>query len=90
MIDNAAALSPLPIEDAPLFGVFEGLRACERIPPATMSMRLARQSIVAGLALSGVAMIFAAFGFIAPTEGALLQEAIDVAVILNALRASWS
>jgi hypothetical protein len=33
-----------------------------------MSMRLARQSIVAGLALSGVAMIFAAFGFIAPTE----------------------
>ena len=60
MIDNAAALSPLPIEDAPLFGVFEGLRACERIPQATMSMRLARQSIVAGLALSGVAMIFAA------------------------------
>jgi cation transport ATPase len=53
-------------------------------------MRLARQSIMAGLALSGVAMIFAAFGFIPPTEGALLQEAIDVAVILNALRASWS
>jgi uncharacterized protein len=31
MIDNAAVLSPLPVEDAPLFGVIEGLRACERI-----------------------------------------------------------
>jgi len=31
MIDNAAVLSPLPIEDAPLFGVLEGLRACERV-----------------------------------------------------------
>lgn len=54
------------------------------------TMRLARQSIGVGLGLSGVAMAFAAFGFIAPTQGALLQEAIDVAVILNALRASWS
>ena len=31
MIDNAAVLSPLPAEDAPLFGVLEGLRACERV-----------------------------------------------------------
>lgn len=54
------------------------------------TMRLARQSITAGLTLSGIAMIFAAYGYIPPTEGALLQEAIDVAVILNALRASWS
>jgi cation transport ATPase len=34
-------------------------------------------------------MLFAAFGHIEPTVGALLQEGIDVAVILNALRASW-
>ncbi len=54
------------------------------------TMRLARQSIGFGLGLSGVAMVFAAFGFIAPTQGAFLQEAIDVAVILNALRASWA
>lgn len=54
------------------------------------TMRLARQSIIAGLVMSGIAMIFAAFGYIRPTEGALLQEAIDVAVIMNALRASWS
>ena len=54
------------------------------------TMRLAKQSIVAGLFLSGVAMIFAAYGMIQPTQGALLQEAIDIAVIMNALRASWS
>jgi cation transport ATPase len=53
-------------------------------------MRLARQSIVTGLTLSGVAMAFAAYGLIPPTQGALLQEIIDVAVIMNALRASWS
>ena len=49
---------------------------------------IARQSILAGLGLSAVAMVFAAFGFIPPTVGALLQEAIDVAVIVNALRSS--
>jgi cation transport ATPase len=43
---------------------------------------------VVGLGLSVIAMVFAAGGAIAPTVGALLQEAIDVAVILNALRAA--
>jgi cation transport ATPase len=42
----------------------------------------------AGLGLSGIAMLFAAAGMIAPIPGALLQEVIDIAVILNALRAS--
>jgi cation transport ATPase len=32
-------------------------------------------------------MVLAALGFIVPVAGAVLQEAIDVAVILNALRA---
>jgi len=62
----------------------------EAVAISRRTMRLARQSIATGLVLSGVAMVFAAYGFIPPTEGALLQEAIDVAVILNALRASWS
>ena len=53
------------------------------------TMRIARQSIVAGLGLSAIAMMFATFGYIPPTVGALLQEGIDVAVIFNALRASW-
>lgn len=50
------------------------------------SLRVARQGIVAGMGLSAVAMGFAAFGFLTPVAGALLQEAIDVGVILNALR----
>ena len=49
---------------------------------------VARQSIVTGLVLSGLGMIAAAFGYIPPTVGAVLQEVIDVAVIVNALRAS--
>ena len=51
------------------------------------SLRIARQSVLAGMALSLVAMGFAAAGMIPPVDGALLQEGIDVAVILNALRA---
>jgi heavy metal translocating P-type ATPase len=48
--------------------------------------RIARESIGVGLALSGAAMVWAAAGGIAPVAGAMLQEAIDVAVIVNALR----
>jgi len=51
------------------------------------SLSIARQSVVFGIGLSLVAMGFAAFGYIPPIGGALLQEGIDVAVILNALRA---
>ena len=49
---------------------------------------IARQSIMVGLGLSGLAMVAAAMGYFSPTTGALVQEAIDVAVILNAVRAS--
>ncbi|WP_371348974.1 heavy metal translocating P-type ATPase [Ancylobacter sp. IITR112] len=54
---------------------------------ARRARAIARQSVVAGIGLSTLGMIAAAFGLLAPVEGALLQEAIDVAVILNALRA---
>jgi P-type E1-E2 ATPase len=47
---------------------------------------IALQSVVVGLGLSLSAMVAAAFGYLSPVEGALLQEVIDVAVILNALR----
>jgi heavy metal translocating P-type ATPase len=60
----------------------EGVRISQR------TMRIARQSIWFGLGLSAGAAAVAAFGGIAPVQGALLQEMIDVAVILNALRAS--
>ena len=51
------------------------------------ALGIARQSVVLGIGLSGIAMLFAAAGYIPPLAGALLQEGIDVAVILNALRA---
>src|SRR6056297_388691 len=49
--------------------------------------RIAVESVVAGIGLSVLGMIAAAFGYLTPVQGALLQEVIDVAVILNALRA---
>lgn len=55
---------------------------------AKRTIGIALGSIKWGIGLSIVGMVFAAFGFIPPILGAFLQEAIDVAVILNALRAS--
>lgn len=63
-------------------------RVTEAIAISRRTLRIARQSVWAGLGLSGLAMGLAALGYIPPTAGALLQEGIDVAVILNALRAS--
>ncbi len=54
---------------------------------ARRSRRIAMQSAVVGMGLSLVAMGFAAVGLLPPAAGALLQEGIDLAVILNALRA---
>ncbi|MDR5653662.1 heavy metal translocating P-type ATPase [Ruixingdingia sedimenti] len=63
----------------------------DRIAPgveiARRSRRIALESVVAGIGLSVLGMIAAAFGYLTPVQGALIQEAIDVAVILNALRA---
>jgi CBS domain-containing protein len=62
-------------------------RVSDAISIAKRARRIALQSIVAGMAMSGIAMAFAALGWLPPVAGALTQEAIDVAVILNALRA---
>ncbi len=51
------------------------------------TVKIAKQSIYGGILLSIIGMIFAVFGFITPVAGALIQEAIDIIVILNALRA---
>jgi heavy metal translocating P-type ATPase len=48
---------------------------------------VAKQGIFLGLGLSFALMVIAAFGFIAPSLGAIFQEIIDASVILNALRA---
>jgi len=55
---------------------------------AKKTIRIALQSILWGMGLSIAGMVLAAFGLIPPITGAFLQEAIDVAVIINALRAS--
>ncbi len=62
-------------------------RVSDAVTIAKRTRAIAMQSIAAGMALSGVAMAAAAFGWLTPVAGALTQEAIDVAVILNALRA---
>ena len=54
---------------------------------AHRTVRIARESITAGIAMSAIAMAFAAVGVLPAVWGAILQEGIDVAVILNALRA---
>lgn len=63
----------------------------DRIVPAIQIARRSRiialESVIAGIGLSLLGMIAAALGYITPVQGALLQELIDVAVILNALRA---
>jgi len=50
---------------------------------------IALQSAVGGMALSVIGMGFAAAGYLTPVGGALLQEAIDVVAVLNALRAAF-
>ena len=54
---------------------------------ARRTRRIALQSVLAGMGMSLAAMGVAAAGLLPAVWGALLQEGIDVAVILNALRA---
>ena len=63
-------------------------RVVTAIAISRRTLGLARQSIWVGLGLSACAMAAASLGYVPPTLGALLQEAIDVGVILNALRAA--
>jgi len=51
---------------------------------------IALQSAVGGMAASLAGMGLAAAGLLPPAAGALLQEAIDVVAVLNALRVSWN
>lgn len=51
------------------------------------TMRVAKESIWAGIALSIILMVVAAFGVIPAVVGALLQEVVDVVSIANSLRA---
>ena len=61
-------------------------RILPAIEIARSSRYIALQSVYAGIGMSVAGMIAAAFGVISPVQGAVLQELIDIAVILNALR----
>ena len=62
-------------------------RLSEAIALSQRTRRIAIESMVAGMAMSLVAMAAAVVGLLPAVWGAMLQEVIDVAVILNALRA---
>ena len=65
-------------------------RVADAIGVGRRSLGIARQSVIVGIGLSLAAMAIAAAGYLVPAGGALVQEAIDVAVIVNALtRPPW-
>ncbi|MDR2799088.1 MAG: HAD-IC family P-type ATPase, partial [Bifidobacteriaceae bacterium] len=53
------------------------------------ALKIAKQSMIGGIALSVIAMLFAASGFIPAIYGAIGQELIDIFAIANGLRASF-
>lgn len=59
----------------------------DAISIARTSRRKASQAATLGMTLAFIAMFFAAFGFITPSQGAILQEGIDLLAILWALSA---
>jgi cation transport ATPase len=62
-------------------------RVADAIAIARRARSIAMQSVVAGMGLSVAGMLLATAGVLPPIAGAIFQEVIDVAVVLNALRA---
>ena len=63
-------------------------RVADAVRIGRRTYQIARECILVGLGLSAAGMVVAAAGALPPVAGAIAQEAIDLAVILNALRAS--
>jgi soluble P-type ATPase len=61
-------------------------RVADALRIARRTRRIGTESALAGTGLSVLAMAVAAAGLLPPTWGAIVQELIDVAVIVNALR----
>jgi heavy metal translocating P-type ATPase len=61
-------------------------RVDELIHIARRMRRIALQSAIGGMALSILGMLAAAFGYLPPIGGAITQEIIDLAAVLNAVR----
>jgi P-type E1-E2 ATPase len=81
--DIAAEAAGAVIMDSSLQKVDEFLHISGRM------RSIALQSAVGGMALSLIGMLLAAFGYLPPVAGALVQEVIDVLAVLNALRAAF-
>jgi heavy metal translocating P-type ATPase len=81
--DVTAEAAMAVILDASLKTVDELLHLSRR------ARAIALQSAVGGMTLSVCGMVFAAFGWISPVVGAVLQEVIDILAVLNALRMSF-
>jgi heavy metal translocating P-type ATPase len=85
-MSNAAATVSSETADA-VITVDRIDRVADAIAIGRHTVRIARQSVVSGIGLSMCGMVLAAAGLLVPVAGAIFQEAIDVAVIVNALRA---
>lgn len=81
--DITAEAAGAVIMDSSLEKVDEFLHISKRM------RSIALQSAVGGMLLSILGMIVAAFGFLPPVAGAITQEIIDVAAIMNSLRTIW-
>jgi P-type E1-E2 ATPase len=81
--DVAAEAAGAVILEASLRRVDEFLHIGQRL------RSVALQSAVGGIALSLVGMVLAAIGLLPPVAGAITQELIDVAAVLNALRVAF-
>ena len=80
--DIAAEAAGAVVMDTALERVDELLHIARRM------RRVALESAAGGMALSIVGMLIAFGGYLPPVAGAVLQEAIDLAAVLNALRAA--
>jgi heavy metal translocating P-type ATPase len=78
--DVTAEAAGAVILDSSLQKVDEFLHVSRRL------RTIALQSAVGGMALSVIGMLFASAGYLPPVAGAILQEAIDVLAVVNALR----
>ncbi|MFO0805275.1 MAG: heavy metal translocating P-type ATPase [Gemmataceae bacterium] len=81
--DVTAEAAGAVILDADLKRVDEFLHISQRL------RAIALQSAVGGILLSLAGIVLAAFGLLPPVAGAILQEAIDVVAVLNALRVGF-
>ncbi|MEX2178492.1 MAG: heavy metal translocating P-type ATPase [Gemmatimonadaceae bacterium] len=82
--------SDVTAEAAGVVVMDNSLRKVDEFMHISRRMRsIALQSAVGGMALSLIGMGFAATGYLSPVSGAIAQEVIDVAAVLNALRAAF-